>query len=202
MNDVFTYIIDEPTVNKKEIMRYMGAKPNDDLDGIIDRCLSEAKGILSYTVCGITLPVEISGNRIILPQSTLISDNLAKNLSGCESVMIFAATVGVGIDRLIAKYSRISPSSALCFQAIGAERVEALCDEFCNRQTKKLAEDGLKLKPRFSPGYGDLPLETQKMIFSLLNCPKRIGVTLGDSLLMSPSKSVTAFAGITRCKVV
>lgn len=113
-------------------------------------------------------------------------------------MIIFAATIGVGVDRLISKYSRLSPTKALCFQAIGAERVEALCDEFCNKMKTELEKDGEKVKPRFSPGYGDLPLETQKMIFSLLDCPKRIGVTLGDTLLMSPSKSVTAFVGITR----
>ena len=108
--------------------------------------------------------------------------------------MIFAATIGVEIDRLIAKYSRLSPAKAFCCQAIGAERVEELCESV----NEKLGAGGEMLKPRFSPGYGDLPLETQKMIFSLLDCPKRIGVSLGDSLLMSPSKSVTAFAGITK----
>ena len=112
--------------------------------------------------------------------------------------MIFAATIGVEIDRLITKYSRLSPAKAFCCQAIGAERVEELCDDFCESVNEKLGAGGEMLKPRFSPGYGDLPLETQKMIFSLLDCPKRIGVTLGDSLLMSPSKSVTAFAGITK----
>ena len=50
-------------------------------------------------------------------------------------------------------------------------------------------------KPRFSPGYGDLSLEVQKEIFSLLDCPRKIGVSLGDSLLMTPSKSVTAIIG-------
>ena len=44
--------------------------------------------------------------------------------------------------------------------------------------------------------YGDLPLEAQRDVFALLNPEKRIGVTLNDGLLMSPSKSVTAIAGI------
>ncbi len=51
-------------------------------------------------------------------------------------------------------------------------------------------------RPRFSPGYGDLTLLAQKDIFAVLDCGKRIGLTLNDSLLMSPSKSVTAFVGI------
>ena len=54
----------------------------------------------------------------------------------------------------------------------------------------------MDIKPRFSPGYGDVPLEIQKDIVMLLDCAKRIGVSLNDSLLMSPSKSVTAFIGL------
>lgn len=54
----------------------------------------------------------------------------------------------------------------------------------------------VRLKPRFSAGYGDLPLEVQKDIFRVLDCPRKIGLTLNDSLLMSPTKSVTAIVGI------
>ena len=79
------------------------------------------------------------------------------------------------------------------FQALGAERIESLCDTFCNDMNNEL---GVRLKPRFSAGYGDLPLEVQKDIFRVLDCPRKIGLTLNDSLLMSPTKSVTAIVGI------
>ena len=81
----------------------------------------------------------------------------------------------------------------MIFQAIGTERIESLCDTFCGEYSK---EKNVNLKPRFSPGYGDLSLETQKDIFIILDCPRKIGVTLNESFLMSPSKSVTAFVGI------
>lgn len=192
MNTVYTSFFKEPPTDKKEILRYMSSVGGEnDLDSLIRECFDEVRSQLKYTTCHTILPIDIDGNKIILPCGEIQSGNLAKNLCGCKDAIIFAATIGVGIDRLIAKYSRLSPAKALCLQAIGAERVEALCDEFCTEMGKKY-----KLKPRFSPGYGDLPLETQKMIFSLLDCPKKIGVSLGDSLLMSPSKSVTAFVGI------
>ena len=199
METVYTLFFDEPNVNKREIMRYMSSLGGgDEILELIDECLSEVWGTLQYKVCYAVLSAEIDGDVISLPCGQVASKNLAKNLSGCDKAIIFAATIGVGIDRLISKYSRLSPTKALCFQAIGAERVEALCDEFCEKMKAEFEKSGEKLKPRFSPGYGDLPLETQRMIFSLLDCPKRIGVTLGDTLLMSPSKSVTAFVGITR----
>lgn len=199
METVYTLFFDEPNVNKREIMRYMSSLGGgDEILELIGECLAEVREMLQYKVCYAVLSAEIDGDVISLPCGQVKSKNLVKNLSGCDKAIIFAATIGVGIDRLISKYSRLSPTKALCFQAIGAERVEALCDEFCEKMKSEFEKSGEKLKPRFSPGYGDLPLETQKMIFSLLDCPKRIGVTLGDTLLMSPSKSVTAFVGITR----
>ena len=92
---------------------------------------------------------------------------------------------------MIAKYGAISPSRAFMLQAIGAERIEALCNKFNSEISAKS-----QTAPRFSPGYGDLPIELQREIFLALDCPKRIGLTLNQSLLMSPTKSVTAIIGI------
>lgn len=203
METIFSLSFAEPKINEKEILRYMASLTGgEEIHSLVDECLTEVLGMLEYKVCYAVLPVEIDGNIITLPCGRIESKNLAKNLSDCGRSIVFAATIGIGIDRLISKYSRLSPSKALCLQAIGAERVEALCDDFCKKIEKEYKINGENLKPRFSPGYGDLPLETQKMIFSLLDCPKRIGVSLGESLLMSPSKSVTAFVGITERKEV
>ena len=60
------------------------------------------------------------------------SQGLCRNLQGCDKVILFAATVGLAPDRLIARYGRLSPTKALCMQAIGAERIESLCDAFCD----------------------------------------------------------------------
>lgn len=149
---------------------------------------------MSYQVCYRELPVTITGDLCQLGPLSLRSVKLARNLQGCCRVALMGATLGVGIDRLIAKYGRISPAKALMLQAIGAERIEALCDAFCAWLN---GETGLHLRPRFSPGYGDLPLSVQAELFPLLDCQRRIGLTLTDSLLMSPSKSVTAFVGLS-----
>lgn len=180
--------------SKKEILRYMGCRgTSDELDALISSCLDECANAFRYGVCYTETPVCIDGDRISFGSVGVTSHSLAKNLSECKGAVIFGATVGLEIDRLIAKYGRISPSRAVALQALGAERVEALCDCFCRELEHKLG----RLRPRFSPGYGDLPLSFQKDIFSLLDCPRRIGLTLNDSLLMSPSKSVTAIVGVT-----
>ncbi len=173
-----------PPVCRQEICRYAGCKEADpQTEALLDTCLAELEEKLTYQVCFCEVDK--------LP----ISQNLEKNMQGCEKVLLFAATIGVSLDRLLAKYGLISPSKALMMQAIGAERIEALCDAF---SAWAAAEYGLSPRPRFSPGYGDLPLSAQAEIFALLNPAKHIGLSLTDSLLMTPSKSVTAFVGLAR----
>lgn len=191
---LFSKTYPSPPFCEKEILRYAGCKDaNDDIASLLDACIREVKDRLIYKVCYRELSVTTDGEICDFDMFKLRSQKLASNLKGCKRVLLFAATVGVEIDRLIAKYGRLSPAKALMFQAIGAERIEALCDTFCLDLEK---EKDMALRPRFSPGYGDLPLSAQKDIFAVLDCERRIGLTLNDSFLMSPSKSVTAFAGV------
>lgn len=180
--------------NKKEILRYADCKDlSPKIEALLNECIEKAIQTLSYKVCYCILPINIWGNTIDFGAFKVNSEKLTINLKNCENAIIFGATLGTDIDRIIMKYGKLSPTKALFFQAIGATMIETLCDEFC-KDIK--AELNVNLKPRFSPGYGDLDLSCQKSIFKLLNCSKNIGLTLNDSLLMSPTKSVTAFVGI------
>ena len=183
-------------VDKTEIARYAGARSTvPELFALIENCLSECEreNAINYAVCYALLPLAVSGNTADFSVFKLESKDLVKALRGAKSALVFACTVGFNIDRLIKKYSETDPARALVFQAIGAERVESFTDEFLKEYAK---DNGVKLSPRFSAGYGDLPLSAQKDIFALLRPQKMIGITLNDSLLMSPSKSVTAIVGI------
>ena len=178
-----------PSVNIKEVVRYAGGGD----EALILECINESTPVLSYKVCYTMIDVSVNDGVVDFGFARVDSKSLSKNLASCSKAVIFAATVGVGIDRLIGKYNLISPSKAVLFQALGSERVESLCDEFESYIESENKE--MFSRPRFSPGYGDLPLEFQKEVFRLLDCPKHIGVSLGEGLLMSPSKSVTAIIG-------
>lgn len=189
-----------PPMQEDEVFRYAGCRGDrDTVRELFAACRAELDGTLSYKVCYLPLAVSVTGDFCDFGAFGVHSADLARNLDGCAKAVVFAATVGVGIDRLIAKYSVLSPAKALLFDAMGTERIEALCDVFC----RDVAEEShLAAKPRFSPGYGDLNLSFQKEIFSVLNCRKHIGLSISDSLMMSPSKSVTAIVGLceTACK--
>ena len=187
-----------PEFDKKEILRYALCKDTDEnITALVDECIKECENAFTYNVCWCELPVKITDDKIELSFLKTGSKALLKNISGCKKIILFGATVGLEIDRLIAKYGTLSPTRALCLQAIGTERVEALCDE-AERHILSLLPHGSRLCPRYSPGYGDLPLSAQQAVFSLLSPEKSIGLYLNASLLMSPTKSVTAVIGILR----
>ena len=190
---VFYKSYEAPPFDTKEILRYARCKEADDsVLALMQSCIDEVKDNLTYKVCYTEFPLSIQDDTLDLSFTTTNSSMLQKALSGCQSYILFAATVGLELDRLIAKYGRISPVKALFLQAIGAERIESLCAVFC----AELQSDGRQMKPRVSPGYGDLSLDIQKEIFAVLDCPRKIGLTLNDSQLMTPTKSVTAFIGV------
>ena len=197
--DVFVNHYDLPQVDRREWYRYMGVgEPTARLNALAEKCLCEAEGCFSPRVCYCEFPVRVEGNFVEFPFWQGESRSLSSLLRSCNRAVLFAATVGLEIDRLIAKYNRVSPAGAVCLQALGSERVEALCDVFCEEMKIRMQKNGEFVTRRFSPGYGDLPLEMQRDVFRTLDCPRRVGITLNDSLLMSPSKSVTAIFGIGR----
>ena len=181
-----------PQVDLKQVFRFAGMPPTICAEELA-RVMRAIEETAQYKVCFAAFPLDVVGETCNIGGFAFQSAQLAKNLAGCHSVLLFAATVGVGVDRLLQRLQRLSPAQAFLAQAAGAERVESLCNRFSAWYEGARA---VRLRPRFSPGYGDLSLEEQRAVFALLSPEQKIGLTLNESLLMSPSKSVTAFAGI------
>ena len=194
MNTVLIKNYGEIPFSEKEILRYCGVKEASvEIKALMRSCLEELSDIFTYKICYIDTELSLCGSVCNFGLFSVNSKSLAKNLSDCGGAIIFAATVGTKIDRLIAKYSRLSPSRAVMLDAIGTERIEALCNTFCEEISALYTT-----RPRFSPGYGDMPIQTQTDIFRLLDASKHVGIFLNESLIMSPSKSVTAIIGIKK----
>ena len=109
-----------------------------------------------------------------------------------------AATLGNGIDRLLSRYTRLQISKAAVFQAVAAAAIEGYCNDCQNELSAKLAGGGLYPRPRFSPGYGDLPLSVQQDFLGVLNASRTVGIVLSPGGVMIPEKSVTAVMGVSR----
>ena len=111
-------------------------------------------------------------------------------------VVFLCGTIGAEFDAWQRRLSVTSAADALLSQQIGLDAVEKVMDELENEVKVKVEGEGLKLRPRRSPGYGDLPLELSREIINRLDATKKIGVSITDSNLLVPSKSVTAVCEI------
>ncbi len=188
-------------VDRREAFRYLGLRGAEP-DAATARAVEEALALLHNAV----EPKQVSRRFPLkwLDDSTLDIEGLrvgsralARNLSGCGEVFLMAATLGLGPDRLIARaQAQGAMSRAVALQAASAAMIEAWCDRVNAELKRQAAARGQFCRPRFSPGYGDFALECQAGIFRLLGVQKNIGVTLTDSLMMLPTKSVTAVIGI------
>ncbi len=117
-----------------------------------------------------------------------ISGKLACHMDGCHAAYLDTfqrrASVSSGVD-------------ALAVQAIGAALIEKFMDSIEDDIRSELFP-GESLVQRYSPGYGDFPLAAQRTLLDLLDAPRTVGVALTDTLLMVPSKSVSAVIGVKK----
>ncbi len=132
---------------------------------------------------------------------TVKSKSLGKNLRGCDKIVLFGATLGIGVDQLLSRTSKTDMAKTVVLQACAAALLEEYCDECQDRIRQEMESEGRYLRPRFSPGYGDFPIECQRDLVRMLDCAKSIGLTLTESCMMAPSKSVTAVIGAGRAAV-
>ncbi len=196
MSQIYTISISNSKdirVDKKEVLRYLRVAKSDlNVDLLIDECLCDAYEIISPRAVVLETSVEIlSECSTKLDFVTMESCSLATTLTGYKRAYIFLATIGTQLDRVIEKYSKLSPSKATVYHAVGT----ALIESFCDYVNDLLTKDKNSTR-RFSPGYGDLSLEYQRDIIKALDAQRKIGVVLAESLLMTPSKTVTAIIGI------
>lgn len=185
--------------DRREILRYAGVgRPDETTASLLEEAIAEAERCVTYKLCFSEFDISVLGETIELGFARVNSHSLRLNLEGCDRIILFAATLGLGFDRLLSRRAATSPARALLLDAVGSERIESLCNKFCRELEAHCAEEGYLPRPRFSAGYGDLPLELQREVFSTLDCPRKIGLTLNESLIMSPSKSVTAIVGLAK----
>ncbi len=192
--------------DRREVARYLGyrgTEPDEKVRLAIERCVAELKEACRpkevHAVFDLEGASEEAGEPGFIHFAGVRwhSRNLSKNLRGCGQIILFAATLGQGPDQLIRRAAVSRVSDMVIYQAAAAAMIEAYCDDLNADLKRRVAEEGLFLRPRFSPGYGDLPLEAQRDLIRLLDTPRAIGVTLTESYLMAPSKSVTAVIGVS-----
>ncbi len=190
---------------KREAIRYLGYGKNTADDRtlmLIDEAFADiGKTAGPKSICRIFDMEQDADGTIRIGNMKIESRSLSRNLKGCTKVVLFGATLGVGVDRIITRASLTDMSRAVVLQACAAAYLEEFCDQKQLELGEELEKENLYLRPRFSPGYGDFDISYQKPLMQMLDCAKNIGLTMTDSCMMTPTKSVTALIGASPMKV-
>ena len=185
-----------------EVRRYLGIRDAGDqcedeaLSALIQETADEMQNRCEPRHVYKTMPLSFQDGFPVIADEVIPSKDLSRNLSGCAEVILLAATAGAECDRIIRRAECLSMAKAAVAQAAGAALIEAYADEINAQLREQAQQRGLYARPRYSPGYGDLSLEMQKLFARELSMQKSVGISLTESLLMIPSKSVTALIGL------
>ena len=184
-------------LNTDEVLRYMGCPPekaDQALRGQVESCTRELLGAVRprWSWRAVEISFEAGGvrleNGLLLP-----GEDLKAHLSGCGRAAIFCATLGAEADALIRRAERLDMGRALTLDCCASAAVEEACGQIEGELQGKFP--GCSFPFRYSPGYGDLPLEVQGPLLDLLDAPRRAGLCATASHLLTPRKSVTAILG-------
>lgn len=193
----------------KEAIRYLGYGKNtaDERTRIlIENAFSDLeKASGPKSICRVFAVKQTEDGIVKIENMEIASRSLFRNLKGCTKVVLFGATLGSGVDQLLRRTSLTDMSRAVIQQACAAALLEEYCDERQLEIGRDLEKEGLYLRPRFSPGYGDFDIHYQEPVMRMLDCAKTIGLSMTDSYMMTPTKSVTAVIGASpvreRCPI-
>ena len=189
------------SVTESEVLRWLGNTQEAEspelrtvVQDVIKRLETAAKPAHVYRI----LPLMADGDTFAVEDAVFVRKSLSRNLKGCTKIAMMACTLGPEPDRLIRRAQITSMLETAVLQAACTAMIEAYCDEVNEQIKAEAASENLFCRPRYSPGYGDLALESQREFFRVLNVTKTIGVSLTEGCLMVPTKSVTAFIGMSK----
>ena len=195
------------SVERSEVLRYLGYSgqpltPELDarIDGVVARCLGVARPRGTHRT------FEVAGRRVEAdgtPVTDLAGTALAlrghsmeEHMAGAVAVGVMAVTVGMPLERELQRLALVDPLEQLIFDAAATTVVERAADACEASIVAEAAARGLYTNFRFSPGYGDMPMDTQPVLLATLDAQRRLGISLSPTYYMTPTKSVTAVVGL------
>ena len=174
-----------------QALRYLGAPEGDAASrALLERCAgplwqaASPRGTARAVPTG-QLPAELTAGR-----------DIRLHLGDSPQTLLFAATLGPGVDALLRRLAATNVAAAAAADALASALVEQVCDEYETLLRRDWQQTGLYLTGRFSPGYGDYPLAAQPVLCRLLDTHRAIGLSTAPSCMLTPCKSVTALLGI------
>lgn len=121
---------------------------------------------------------------------------VTQHLCRAKKVVIMAVTIGEEVETQISRRFKDGEYTlAVLMDAAATTAVEQVADGIEKAIDQKFAMQGFVRRWRFSPGYGDWPIECQTRMLELSKADE-IGMGVTSSLMLMPRKSVTAIIGL------
>ena len=192
-------------LNYMECARYLGYgknAPDEMTERLMRECDSELLDCAVPRFVYRIFDIDRQNDKIKLAKTELCltGSSIKEHLTDCDKLILLCGTLSDKVDRLIRKTELSDMAKALVMDAMAVVAVEQVCDKAEERIRDEylLNDTHAYFTWRFGFGYGDLPLEEERMALRLLDADKRIGVHINDSLIMFPRKTVACVIGISR----
>ena len=178
------------TIHPDELAARLGAGTDASFSELLEAKLAELRQAASCRAVYREVPVQICENNCALGDFFApVSKTLARSLEGCKRAYLFAATLGLSVDRLIARCGALSAAEQFMADALASALIEGVCDYAQAMLPSETAA-------RCSPGYGDFDLGHQAKLLESIHADQTLGILLTTDTLMVPTKSVSAVIGI------
>jgi len=184
------------SIDPAETKRYAGLQKTEFNPKLIEEACTEAQLLIQPKGIWHIYEYE-AASQLILPQEiSLQGKSIGRHLKDSHKVAVLAATVGETIENQVTKsFEEGRYSFSVLLDAAATTAVEALADSMEKSIFSEVKRQGLSMTWRFSPGYGDWPIQQQPEILALAQGEK-IGIQLTESLMLMPRKSITAVIGL------
>ena len=182
-----------------DALRYMKVPPDSqDLELIeaVSQAFNNIKNFSAPRCVFGRFNIKKSDSNLEIEGAKFYSKDIARLTSRSDECYLLAATLGHEVDRQILIAEQKNMFEGLILDSCASVYIDEFIDEFVKNEIKKTLNEKEFLTSRFSPGYGDLSMSFIEDIITILNATKRIGLSVTNSLMMTPVKSVTAIIGI------
>ena len=182
-----------------DALRFMDVPPQErhgDIALQVEQTFLELEEVIRPRGVWGRFPVDVRPDGIAVAGFTVPGADLGKLLARCKECFLMAVTLGSEADRAILRAQKRNMLDGMMLDACASVRADAFCDE---TEAQVMAElgSGEYLTMRYSPGYGDAPLQVSEDIIAALDATRRIGLSMTKSFMMTPVKSITAFIGVS-----
>ncbi len=113
-----------------------------------------------------------------------------------KGIFAVAVTLSVASDNALRSLSARDMRKAVILNAAFTARVERGLDLLFEARKAELEARGLTLSGRISAGYGDFDFREHARLIRLLAADKYLGISITESGMLIPEKTVTAVAAI------